>query len=316
MDNAVISIDNMWKSYADVKALRGISLEIPKGEVFGIVGPDGAGKTTLIRILAGVLHYDSGQAHMMGKSLKEDLDTIRNDIGYISQRFSLYGDLTVEENIDFFMDIYPRHKDAKAKKKELLDFIGLAPFTDRLTSNLSGGMKQKLALLCSLIHDPKLLLMDEPTTGVDPVSRREFWSTVFNLQKQGLTVLASTPYMDEAEQFDRVALINKGEFIRIGTVDQIRESISGEVIEVMCSQPVKARDVLKETRGINDVELFGDKIHVFVDTANESITSTIKSKLKESGLDSGEILKVPYSIEDVFLKISSSGGLNGEGGKS
>jgi ABC-2 type transport system ATP-binding protein len=221
----------------------------------------------------------------------------------------------VEENIDFFMNIFPQHGDSKAKKKELLDFIGLAPFTKRLAANLSGGMKQKLALLCSLVHEPKLLLMDEPTTGVDPVSRREFWGTVFNLQKQGLTVLASTPYMDEAEQFDRVALINKGEFIRIGTVDQIRESVSGEVLEVMCSQPVKARDTLRGSSGINDVELFGDKIHVFVNKADKSITDAIVSRLKSAGVEPGDIRQVSYSIEDVFLKISSSGGLNGEGGK-
>jgi ABC-2 type transport system ATP-binding protein len=315
MNNGLITIKDMQKNYGDVKALKGISLDIPTGEVFGIVGPDGAGKTTLIRILAGVLGYDSGEAYIMEKNLKENLDLIRNDIGYISQRFSLYGDLTVEENIDFFMNIFPQHGDSKAKKKELLDFIGLAPFTKRLAANLSGGMKQKLALLCSLVHEPKLLLMDEPTTGVDPVSRREFWGTVFNLQKQGLTVLASTPYMDEAEQFDRVALINKGEFIRIGTVDQIRESVSGEVLEVMCSQPVKARDTLRGSSGINDVELFGDKIHVFVNKADKSITDAIVSRLKSAGVEPGDIRQVSYSIEDVFLKISSSGGLNGEGGK-
>lgn len=313
MDNHIISIKNMFKNYVDVRALNGISLDIPKGEVFGIVGPDGAGKTTLIRILAGVLGYDSGEASVMGKDLRDDMDIIRNGIGYISQRFSLYGDLTVEENIDFFMDIFPKHGNSKQKKKDLLDFIGLAPFTDRLAANLSGGMKQKLALLCSLIHEPQLLLMDEPTTGVDPVSRREFWGTVFNLQKQGLTVLASTPYMDEAEQFDRVALINRGEFIRIGTVDYIRSSVTGEVIEIMCPYPVKARDVLRSTRGINDVELFGDKIHVFVNKVDEAITSVIVIKMKESNLEIGDIHKVPYSIEDVFLKISAAGGLNGEG---
>ncbi len=305
MENNIITINNLVKNYGTVQALRGISLNIPQGEIFGLVGPDGAGKTSLIRILAGVISYNSGDIRIMGIDPIKDLDKIRIDIGYISQNFSLYGDLTVEENIDFFMEIFPHNDQIGARKKELLEFIGLAPFTKRLADNLSGGMKQKLSLLCSLIHSPKLLLMDEPTTGVDPVSRREFWNIVFMLQKKGLTVLASTPYMDEAEQFDRVALIHKGEFIRMGTIDEIRSSISGLVIEVFCDKPFQARNALKSLTCISDVELFGDKIHIFAEKCNETIINEISTTLAGSDIKTESVVPVPYSIEDIFLKVTS-----------
>ena len=305
MENNIISINNLVKSYGSVPALKGISLNIPQGEIFGLVGPDGAGKTSLIRILAGVISYNSGDISIMGIDPLKNLDKIRVDIGYISQNFSLYGDLTVEENIDFFMEIFPHNDQIAERKKELLEFIGLAPFTKRLADNLSGGMKQKLSLLCSLIHSPKLLLMDEPTTGVDPVSRREFWNIVFQLQKKGLTVLASTPYMDEAEQFDRVALIHKGEFIRLGTIDEIRNSIPGLVLEVFCDKPFQARNALKGLTCISDVELFGDRIHVFAEKCNETIINEISTTLAESGIKSESVVPVPYSIEDIFLKVTS-----------
>ena len=305
MANNIISIKNLDKSYGNVHALKKLSLEIPRGEIFGIVGPDGAGKTTLIRILAGVIGYDSGNISIMGIDPKSGLDKIRVDLGYISQNFSLYGDLTVEENIDFFMEIFPPDKNANENKQKLLDFIGLAPFTGRLADNLSGGMKQKLSLLCCLIHNPKLLLMDEPTTGVDPVSRREFWSIVFQLQKQGLTVFASTPYMDEAEQFDRVALIHKGNFLRLGTVEEIRDSIPGKVLEVFCNKPFQARQALKKVPHVQDVELFGDMIHVFVDEFDKKLIDEISKNLLSAGIEPKSISPVPYSIEDVFLKITA-----------
>lgn len=305
MENNIISINNLEKSYGSVQALKGISLNIPEGEIFGMVGPDGAGKTSLIRILAGVISYNSGDIRIMGIDPLKNLDKIRIDIGYISQNFSLYGDLTVEENIDFFMEIFPHNDQITARKKELLEFIGLAPFTKRLADNLSGGMKQKLSLLCSLIHSPRLLLMDEPTTGVDPVSRREFWNIVFQLQKKGLTVLASTPYMDEAEQFDRIALIHKGEFVRMGTIDEIRSSVPGLVIEVFCNKPFQARNALKGLTCISDVELFGDRIHVFAEKCNEAIINEISTTLAKSGIKSESVVPVPYSIEDIFLKVTS-----------
>ena len=208
-------------------ALEGIDLEVRRGEVFGLVGPDGAGKTTLIRIVGGLLKVDEGEVE------------VDRPIGYIPQHFSLYRDLTVEENIDFFAGLYGLS--SATRKQELLESIGLERFRGRLAAALSGGMKQKLALLCCLVHSPKLLLMDEPTTGVDPVSRREFWSLVFSLQAQGHTVLASTPYMDEAEQFDRVALIHEGRFLCAGTTAEIKASVPGEVLELACERPFEAR---------------------------------------------------------------------------
>lgn len=304
MENSIIEARDLRKSFDKNQALRGIDLNVKEGEIFGLVGPDGAGKTTLIRILAGILSYDSGEARVMGKDLRDRIEGIRQEIGYVSQRFRLYGDLTVGENINFFESLFPGGSDSARRKEKLLDFIGLSRFTERLASNLSGGMKQKLALLCALIHNPRLLLMDEPTTGVDPVSRREFWEIVFKLQEQGLTVMASTPYMDEAEQFDRVALIRRGVFLQVGTADEIRKSVPGEVAEIQCSQPALVRKILKTSFPGKEVELFGDKVHLFVDKADDKALNEIRKILDSKGVIIQEVSPSPYSIEDVFLAVS------------
>lgn len=276
----MIAVRNLRKSFGAALALDRLSFEVRKGEIFGLVGPDGAGKSTLLRILAGILAKDEGEVE------------VSRPLGYIPQRFSLYTDLTVEENIDFFAGLYGLQ--GGQRKEELLRTIGLEPFRTRLAAALSGGMKQKLALLCCLVHSPKLLLMDEPTTGVDPVSRREFWSLVFALQGQGHTVLASTPYMDEAEQFDRVALIHKGRFVTMGTTKEIKAAVPGVVLELACAKPFEARERLKPL----EVELFGDRVHIFLNndtpTQRESILQRVPGHLKQ----------IPYSIEDVFLRLS------------
>jgi len=276
----VITVAGLRKSFGSTLALAGLSFEVRKGEVFGLVGPDGAGKSTLIRILAGILAKDAGDV------------AVSRPLGYIPQRFSLYGDLTVEENIDFFAGLYGLQ--GGQRKEELLRSIGLERFRTRLASALSGGMKQKLALLCCLVHSPKLLLMDEPTTGVDPVSRREFWSLVFALQGQGHTVLASTPYMDEAEQFDRVALIDKGKFVTLGTTAEIKAAVPGVVLELACDKPFAARERLAPL----EVELFGDRVHVFLNDDSPAQRQQILAKVP------GQLKRIPYSIEDVFLRLS------------
>ena len=301
MSKPVVLTRGLKKSFGKKTALDGIDLSVPAGQLFGLVGPDGAGKTTLLRILSGVLTFNSGQVEIMNTPADNYSDEIRNRIGYVSQKFNLYGDLTVDENINFFSTLYPPVDDPAKMKRDLLDFIGLAPFTRRLAANLSGGMKQKLALLCALIHRPKLLLMDEPTTGVDPVSRREFWQIVFNLQGEGMTVLASTPYMDEAEQFDRVALIHKGKFIKEGTTGQIRDSVPGGALEILCPAPVAVRDLLRGAPGVNDVELFGDKVHAFIRDISRDTPLKIGNYLREKGVEPGEINRVPYNMEDIFL---------------
>jgi len=303
MSDPVVAINNLVKIFgAKNRALDGLDLNLERGELFGLVGPDGAGKTTLLRILAGVLEFDEGEVRLFGQSLKQK--GFLPGIGYIPQRFSLYTDLSVQENLDFFAGIYPPAKKGRRTLEELLEFIGLAPFRHRLAGALSGGMKQKLALLCSLVPSPDLLLMDEPTVGVDPVSRREFWRLVFDLQKEGVSVLASTPYMDEAEQFDRVALLNKGRFLRIGTTEEIKASVPGHMVEVHCDQPLQARKLLRGRPGIEDVELFGDRVHVFVPTLEEELLQRLKSILDDGGVTTTEIELSPFSIEDVFLKIS------------
>lgn len=275
---------------ATTVALDGLDLDIPRGELFGLVGPDGAGKTTFLKTLAGLLRYE-GELTLLGE---------REEIGYIPQRFSLYTDLSIQENIDFFSALYPRKDDPI----RLLDFVGLERFRERLAGKLSGGMKQKLALVCALIHRPKLLLMDEPTVGVDPVSRREFWALVFQLQSEGLTVVASTPYMDEAEQFDRVALIDRGRFLRLGTTQEIKDSVEGQVIEVFCREPVVARSRLLETGLVEDAQLFGDRLHAFVSLADETTLQSVRSAL--AGQEVWEVEPAQFTVEDVFLRLTEA----------
>src|SRR3990172_4231026 len=206
---SIIKIQNLKKSYADVEAVRGVTYEVHKGEMFGLVGPDGAGKTTTIRILCGLLNPESGSVFVFDKDITKSRKEIQNQIGYLSQKYSLYGDLTIDENVEFFADIHGV-KNYEDRRNELLEFTRLTPFRKRLADNLSGGMKQKLALACSLIHRPKIIYLDEPTTGVDPVSRRDFWKILSSLLKDNIMIVMRTPSLDEAERCARVALMNKG----------------------------------------------------------------------------------------------------------
>ena len=303
MSDPVVTISDLAKQFAQgTLALDGLELTLQRGEFFGVVGPDGAGKTTLLRILAGVLGYERGEVRIFGRSVngKRGLQAV----GYIPQRFSLYTDLTVAENLRFFAGVYPAPKKGRRSIEEMLERIGLAPFRDRLAGALSGGMKQKLALLCSLVPSPDLLLMDEPTVGVDPVSRREFWSLVFELQKEGVTILTSTPYMDEAEQFDRVALLNHGRILRMGTTAQIKGSVPGILIEVHCEHPLQARQVLRTQPEFTEVELFGGRVHVYQPSLENSALERLQTLLSNHGIVTEELRVSPFSIEDVFLRIA------------
>lgn len=289
----LLEIEALTKDYGPVEALRGITFSVEAGEVFGLVGPDGAGKTSLIRIVAGLLRPSGGRV----------LRHYKGTVGYISQRFSLYGDLSVAENVNFFADVYGL-RGYGARRDSLLEQIGLGPFRDRLAEQLSGGMKQKLALCCSLIHEPSLLLMDEPTTGVDPVSRREFWGIVFRLQQNGLSVLASTPYMDEAEQFDRLALLHEGKVLRMGSADEIRHSVPGRVLAVICARPYEARELLRARGMSQEVELFGDSIHVVLPESSAVSEEDVRGVLEGQGMEVRHIGRTEFSIEDVFLKVA------------
>ncbi|KAA0246658.1 MAG: ABC transporter ATP-binding protein, partial [Chlorobiota bacterium] len=265
--NSVIKIENLKRSFGDIVAVNGVSYSVDKGEMFGLVGPDGAGKTTTIRILIGLLNADSGNAEVLGFNIKSQKNKIKNEIGYLSQKFSLYGDLTVDENIEFFADIH-RVKNFKERRNELLEFTRLTPFRDRLADKLSGGMKQKLALACTLIHKPKIIFLDEPTTGVDPVSRRDFWKILSNLLKEGITIFMTTPYLDEAERCNRVALMNNGEIISYDTPKNVKASLKEQIVEIVCSPIREAYNTIKVNTEY-EVQMYGDRLNVALKNYDE-----------------------------------------------
>ena len=228
----VIKTVNLTRKFASLIAVNGLNIEIEEGEIFGLVGPDGAGKTTTMRLLTGILDPTSGEGWVYNKHIVKDAESLKDNIAYMSQRFGLYEDLTVMENIDFYADIYCVPKEVRASKiDKLLGFSGLTPFKERLAGKLSGGMKQKLGLACALIHTPKVLFLDEPTNGVDPVSRRDFWRILYDLLKEKVTILYSTSYLDEAERCKRVGLIHKGKLLKCDTPDAIKKEQSASSLE-------------------------------------------------------------------------------------
>jgi ABC-2 type transport system ATP-binding protein len=299
MNNGIaINIEDLHKSYDAVKAVQGIRYNIRKGEMFGLVGPDGAGKTTTIRMLCGLVKPDSGSATLLDMDIVKDKNKIKDQIGYLSQRFSLYGDLTIDENIEFFAEIH-NVKNFEDRRNELLEFTRLTPFRDRLADNLSGGMKQKLALACSLIHKPQILFLDEPTTGVDPVSRRDFWKILSSLLKEGITVFMSTPYLDEAERCNKVALMHKGKIISLDTPARIKESINVEIAEIVCTRVRDANKLVKEKLH-NEVQLFGDRINVVLDKGDNNLEQVLKL-LESNSINVVSYRIVPPSLENVFI---------------
>jgi ABC-2 type transport system ATP-binding protein len=298
----VIKIENLKKSYGDIEAVKNISFEIHKGEMFGLVGPDGAGKTTTIRILCGLVTPDIGSAEVLNQNIINNRKKIQNQIGYLSQKFSLYGDLTVDENIEFFADIHGVNS-FQERRNELLEFTRLTPFRTRLADNLSGGMKQKLALACSLIHKPKIIFLDEPTTGVDPVSRRDFWKILSGLLKEEITIFMTTPYLDEAERCNRVALMNNGEIISLDTPQNVKSAIDKQIIEIISTSIRKAYELIKNKTGF-EVQLFGDRIDVMVNDY-ETDFNTIEKILNENGIDITSHRLISASLENVFISLVS-----------
>jgi len=296
----MIKIDKLHKTYNEVEALKDISLNVEKGEMFGIIGPDGAGKTTIIRILCGLINSTSGDAFLMNKNVKEERSLIQKDIGYLSQIFSLYGDLTIDENIEFFANIH-NILDYHERRDELLTFTNLIRFRDRLGNNLSGGMKQKLSLACSLIHKPKILFLDEPTTGVDPVSRRDFWKILANLKKEGITIVLTTPYLDEAERCTRVAFVNEGELLDVGTPSELKAKIKGEVLELVSSDIKKSERILKENFDF-DIQLFGDRINIVLNNF-ENDFKNIESVLSANSINVIEKRIITPTLENLFINM-------------
>jgi ABC-2 type transport system ATP-binding protein len=280
-----------------------MDLHVQEREIFGLVGPDGAGKTTLIRIISGLVTPDQGEVWIMGKRV-DQLDQIREDIGYMPQRFSLYGDLTVMENINFFGAMYNLEKRViKERADEILEITKLYSFKNRLASNLSGGMKQKLALTCALVTRPKLLILDEPTYGVDPESRKEFWKILYRLNKEGKTILISTPYMDEAELCTRVAFLDKGVFNAIGTPDRLRADFKYELYEIKAD--ISNVHVFKEIPGVNDAYFFGDKYHLVLEKADK-VATVIEESLIEKGITIYTLQKILPSMEDIFVSLAAT----------
>lgn len=296
----IIEIENLKKSYNDIVAVNNISFNIKEGEMFGLVGPDGAGKTTTIRILCGLLNADKGTIKIFQKEISENRKQIQNNIGYLSQKFSLYGDLTVDENIEFFAEIH-NVKNFHSRRDELLEFTRLTAFRNRLAEQLSGGMKQKLALACSLIHKPKILFLDEPTTGVDPVSRRDFWKILSGLLKEGMTILMTTPYLDEAERCNRVALMHKGEIISLNTPERIKHSIGKKSLEIITSNIKSAYKIIKSTNQF-EVQIFGDRLNIISDVPEETLT-VIKSILHSNGVETISQRITDLSLENVFIHL-------------
>lgn len=253
-----LTLDTVSRSFGDITAVDGLSLSVERGEMFALVGPDGSGKTTTIRMLCGIVTPTSGTVNVLGFDVQKQKSEVKRRIGYLSQKFSLYGDLTIDENIEFFAEIH-NVRDYRTRRDELLDFTRLTPFRDRLAEKLSGGMKQKLALACTLIHTPDIIFLDEPTTGVDPVSRRDFWKVLSALLKTGITIIMTTPYLDEAERCSRVALMNEGRILLTDTPAGLKEQMRGEVVEVVCSDIRRSFALLKQQSTVLEVQAFGDR---------------------------------------------------------
>ena len=299
MDSAVV-FDRVSKRYGQPQAVRDLSLEVRRGEMFGLIGPDGAGKTTTIRLMCGLLGADAGSIRVLGRDPIRDHRALTTGVGYFSQRFSLYGDISVDENIAFFAEIHglPHYED---RRNRLLDMMQLTPFRDRLAERLSGGMKQKLALACTLVHEPTAIFLDEPTTGVDPVSRREFWKLLAEFLAQGITILMATPYLDEAERCTRVALLDQGRLLALDTPDRLRRSLPGVVVEVIAEPREAAMAALAAAGGVMDVQAFGERIHVRLLCESGDAVQCVHAALAGASLSAASVRVVAASLEDVFI---------------
>ncbi len=266
------------------------------------MGPDGAGKTTTMRMLAGILEPTSGQAWVDGISLVDDPEGIKEHLAYMPQRFGLYADLTVMENLIFYADLFQVPKKERSGRIELLfGFSRLGPFSDRLAGALSGGMKQKLGLACALIHSPRVLLLDEPTNGVDPVSRRDFWKILYDLLKEGISIVVTTAYLDEAERTNRVGLMHHGTIIQMGEPRALRQMVKGVIVELIVSDPSPARDLLSKMGGVLDVNVFGEGLHVRLN--EESEANAIRQRLTEKGIEIHSVRRIVPTMEDAFLSL-------------
>jgi ABC-2 type transport system ATP-binding protein len=309
-----IDVDALTMEFSGVVAVDHLSFDVKPGEIFGLVGPDGAGKTTTMRMLAGVLTPSSGTAAVAGFDVVHDSERVKHHISYMSQRFGLYEDLTVNENIRFYAGIFGLSKtDRERRASTLLDAAGMSPFGKRLAGKLSGGMKQKLGLICALIHTPQVIILDEPTNGVDPVSRRDFWRILYSLLSENVAILISTSYLDEAERCHRVALLHQGRLLYSDTPVELKKKISGDVVLVIAPEPRRLRDLLKDSEGVSNLLLVGDGLRLIVDDAKRRVPE-LRGRIESENLPVDRIEEVAPTIEDLFVQaVEKTGVRNGNG---
>jgi ABC-2 type transport system ATP-binding protein len=303
-DQSIIQAEKLTRIFKKkITALDAIDLAIAPGEIFGLVGPDGAGKTTMLRLLAAVMTPTSGRVTVAGHDTVKNAEEIRAHVGYMPQKFSLYGDLSVRENLEFYADIFGVYGDERQRRfEQVLSFAHMSTITDRRAKQLSGGMQKKLGLACTLIHRPDVLLLDEPTTGVDPVSRREFWDLLTELHIQGTTIVVSTPYMDEAERCNRIGLLFKGELIECGTPREIKSMVKGQVIEFHPDRLEAARALLASQPGVLEVQVYGTLLHVFVEEVNQ-VWPRLQATLHEAGIKIDAVRLIHPRMEEAFISL-------------
>jgi len=308
-----IVVSLLSKRFGEVHAVDGLSFEVHAGEIFGLVGPDGAGKTTTLRMLAGVMSADSGSAQVAGCDVVRDPEGAKLQLSYMSQRFGLYEDLTVDENLRFYADLFGvARRQRERRAQQLLAAAGLSEFRSRLAGNLSGGMKQKLGLVCALIHTPKVILLDEPTNGVDPVSRRDFWRILYSLLAEGVAILTATSYLDEAERCHRVGLLHLGRMLFCDRPEELKKRFPGEILAVHAAQPAQVSGALAGAPGVRSVLLVGDHVHLFVDDAARRLPD-LQARLESAGVAFDSIQPAAVTIEDVFVSaVESETGAGGE----
>lgn len=311
MSDIYINVDYQWmilteglgKRFGELWAIKGINLSVCKGEIFGMVGPDGAGKTTTMRILAGILQPSEGNVWIAGREITKEAEKVKEMIAYMPQRFGLYDDLTVMENINFYADLYNVPSRERTERIDtLLSFSNLHQFRSRHAGKLSGGMKQKLGLICALIHKPEVLLLDEPTCGVDPLSRRDFWKILYGLMKEGVTIFLTTAYLDEAERCKRVALLHRGEIIAVGSPDEIKKIAQFNTLELVFAGSGSAIEGIKTLPGIIQARLTGQGIHIILDERKVPL-GTFRQIMKDAGFEPVDIRTVTPGLEDAFISI-------------
>jgi ABC-2 type transport system ATP-binding protein len=308
-----VEVENLEKKFGSFVAVNKITFNVPPGQIYGFLGPNGAGKSTTIRMLCGILTPTFGKGFVSGFDMATESEKIKSSIGYMSQKFSLYEDLTVEENIHFWSGIYGVSGQSFEKKREwVIEIAGLKEHKNTRCSYLSGGWKQRLALGCALVHSPKIVFLDEPTSGVDPNSRREFWNLIYEISSQGVTVFVTTHYMDEAEYFDKIAFIYKGELIAEGSPDTLKKEVMKEkIVAVQCPFALNALDDLKEMHGVKEVNLFGQGLHVIAKEP-EAVVLKVRQFFEKRGIPFDQIEVIDPTLEDVFISLIESHDQKGE----